>query len=129
MNQLGRILAIFHPDLGLIPPTLESSETQADDERTPPQRRRQSARERYKPKEWWKKPHTEPQKAGVELLMSGEFGRVGPKYRERGFPGVGGGSRNLATLLRQRASSTRPIPKEEFAEVRYSGISRRRISL
>ncbi|KAJ7070505.1 WD40-repeat-containing domain protein [Mycena amicta] len=44
----------------------------------------------------------EPQEAGVRLLHSGDFGRVGPKIRSRG------NNLNIAKTLRSRASQARP---------------------
>ncbi|KAH0838129.1 WD40-repeat-containing domain protein [Lanmaoa asiatica] len=45
----------------------------------------------------WFAPHTEPQKRGVELLMSGEFGHVANKLRSKK------GSRNISRLLLDRS--------------------------
>lgn len=53
----------------------------------------------------------EPQQVGLELLMSGEFGRVGNKVRSRA------GRQNLAKIIRGRAASTRQMPKEDLAAV------------
>ena len=63
-------------------------------------------------KSWWKKPHTEPQPAGVELLMSGEFGRVGRKAYTQPD-----GSRNFSRVLRERSMNIHPLPKQELCEV------------
>lgn len=61
----------------------------------------------------WYPPATEPQEAGVELLMGGEFGRVGPKIRSRQ------NDVNIARTLRNRAYNPRPIQyKEDVASVR-----------
>ncbi|KAG6919041.1 hypothetical protein DXG01_009751 [Tephrocybe rancida] len=59
----------------------------------------------------WKGPETtEPQQAGVELLNSGEFGRVGAKARIRR------NDINLTKLILNRARRPHPISnKEEYA--------------
>ncbi|KAK7063723.1 WD-repeats-region domain-containing protein [Favolaschia claudopus] len=52
---------------------------------------------------------TEPQEAGVQLLHSGEFGRVGPKIKSRR------NDLNIAKQLRRRASQARPrFYKEDY---------------
>ncbi|KAJ6520392.1 WD40-repeat-containing domain protein [Mycena sanguinolenta] len=52
---------------------------------------------------------TEPQEAGVKLIHSGEFGRVGPKIRSRR------NDLNIAKQLRARASQARPrFYKEDY---------------
>ena len=73
-----------------------------------------------KVEKWWKKPYTEPQEAGLRLLHSGEFGRISPKER----------TRNLARILRERALSQRPVPKEDICEVStYTSLGCRHRSL
>ncbi|KAF8445715.1 WD40 repeat-like protein [Boletus edulis BED1] len=58
----------------------------------------------------WYPPHTEPQKTGVELLMSGEFGRVSNKLRSNK------GSKNVSRLLLDRSCNPRGIlSKEELS--------------
>ncbi|KAI9570371.1 WD40 repeat-like protein [Boletus coccyginus] len=57
----------------------------------------------------WCLPHSEPQKTGVELLMSGEFGRVGNKLRSKK------GSRNVSRLLLDRSCKPRgTLAREEL---------------
>ncbi|KAG8219620.1 WD40-repeat-containing domain protein [Butyriboletus roseoflavus] len=57
----------------------------------------------------WFPPHTEPQKRGVELLMSGEFGHVGNKIRSNK------GSRNVSRLLLDRSFKPRgTLSREEL---------------
>ncbi|KAJ7157164.1 WD40 repeat-like protein [Mycena filopes] len=52
---------------------------------------------------------TEPQEAGVQLLHSGDFGRVGNKIKSRR------GDLNIAKVLRSRASQARPkFYKEDY---------------
>lgn len=52
-------------------------------------------------------PHTEPQKGGAELLMSGEFGRVRDKIRTRK------GSKNISRLLLDRSCMSQGMPSRE----------------
>ena len=60
----------------------------------------------------WFKPHTEPQEAGTQLLMGGEFGRVGNRI------GSMRKNTNISKLIRDRASQARPsIYKEDIANV------------
>ena len=60
----------------------------------------------------WFKPHTEPQEAGTQLLMGGEYGRVRDRIRSLRR------NVNIAKLLRDRASQARPsIYKEDTANV------------
>lgn len=60
----------------------------------------------------WFPPHTEPQKRGVELLMSGEFGHVGNKLRSNRD------RRNVSRLLLDRSSKPRGIlSREELTSV------------
>jgi WD repeat-containing protein 23 len=55
---------------------------------------------------------TEPQKAGVELLSSGDFGRVGDKLRSRR------NDLNIAKFIHKRSSQPIVIPcKEDYASV------------
>jgi WD repeat-containing protein 23 len=58
---------------------------------------------------------TEPQKAGVELLRSGDFGRVADKLRSRRS------DINLPKLIYKRSMRPEPVSyKEDFASVRIS---------
>lgn len=58
---------------------------------------------------------TEPQEPGVQLIHSGEFGRVGPKIKSRRK------DLNIAKQLRSRASQARPrFCKEDYTSVRCS---------
>lgn len=82
-----------------------------DVEEEDPQSRLSRGERMSRVNEWWKKPHREPQPAGVQLLMSGEFGRVGPKLRSRGV-----GNRSLAKLVKERVAGPGRIPKEDFCE-------------
>jgi len=60
----------------------------------------------------WYPPHIEPQKRGVELLMSGEFGRVGNKLRSKK------GSRDISRLLLDRSCKPRgTLSREELTSV------------
>jgi len=60
-------------------------------------------------------PVTEPQKAGVELLASGEFGRVGVKSRDRRQ------RFNVArTVLNQGNHPVPSLNREELSSVRWS---------
>lgn len=62
----------------------------------------------------WYPPHTEPQKKGVELLMSGEFGRVGNKLRSNK------GRRNISRLLLDRSCKPGVTQfREELTSVRF----------
>ncbi|KAL5494725.1 hypothetical protein ACEPAI_186 [Sanghuangporus weigelae] len=60
---------------------------------------------------WWKKPHSEPQPAGIALLMGGEFGRVGKRAHMQ-LDGNCGFSR----ILRERSRSIHPMPKQDLCE-------------
>lgn len=64
-------------------------------------------------REAWKGPKiTEPQQAGVELLNSGDFGRVANKTRARR------NDANLAKLIFKRATELQPTSyKEDYANV------------
>ncbi|KAF9229038.1 WD40 repeat-like protein [Gyrodon lividus] len=58
----------------------------------------------------WFPPHTEPHKRGVELLMSGEFGRVSNKLKSKS------GRKSVSRLLLDRSSSPRStMYREELA--------------
>jgi WD repeat-containing protein 23 len=58
---------------------------------------------------------TEPQEAGLNLLMSGEFGRVGQRLGSRRS------NMDVARLLRDRGTKTRPSNyKEDIASVSLS---------
>ena len=64
---------------------------------------------------WWPKV-TEPQKEGLDLLYSGEFGRLLHQIQTRG------GQRSVARNLLSRGMSARPIPKEDITCVRFSTL-------
>lgn len=104
---LGRILSTLRSNPG-VTNVAALFETEQDGEREEPRALRERA-ERAK-RDWWKRPHTEPQEAGLNLLHSGEFGRIGPKTR----------ARNLARLLRERSLSQKPMAKEDLCEVNLS---------
>ena len=55
----------------------------------------------------WFPPHTEPQARGVELLMGGEFGRVGNKIKTKK------GSRNISRLFLDRSCRPQGTPSRE----------------
>lgn len=55
----------------------------------------------------WFPPHTQPQKRGIELLMSGEFGRVDNKIKTKK------GSRNISRLLLDRSARPQGTPSRE----------------
>jgi DDB1- and CUL4-associated factor 11 len=58
---------------------------------------------------------TEPQKAGMELLTSGDFGRVAAKLRSRRS------DVNVAKLIYKRSMRPKPVSyKEDYASVRIS---------
>ncbi|TBU63826.1 WD40 repeat-like protein [Dichomitus squalens] len=57
--------------------------------------------------EWWPK-RTEPQKEGLELLYSGEFGRLLHQIQARE------GQHNVARNLLNRGTNARPTPKEDI---------------
>lgn len=66
---------------------------------------------RQAPKQWFP-PVTEPSEAGVQLLNSGEYGRIANKIRKNRK------ERNLARSLTQRLYKPRPtLFKEEVANV------------
>jgi WD repeat-containing protein 23 len=91
---------------------------------------------------WWKTPHSDPQPAGVKLLLSGEFGRVRVKqmmYQREGWrmdeqermvrddkenaePGIGRERPNLHPRykldyrLRSIHEKTRYMPREDLVE-------------
>lgn len=55
---------------------------------------------------------TEPQEAGLELLKSGDFGRVGDKLRSRRS------DINIAKFIYKRPMQLKPVPsKEDYASV------------
>lgn len=57
-------------------------------------------------------PATSPQAAGVNLIKSGEFGRIAPKIRARR------NNRNLASVLSNRLTSPHPaLYKEQYSAV------------
>ncbi|OCB87134.1 WD40 repeat-like protein [Sanghuangporus baumii] len=60
---------------------------------------------------WWKKPHSEPQPAGVALLKGGEFGRMG----RRAYMQLDG-NRSFSRILRERSRSIHPMPKQDLCE-------------
>lgn len=67
----------------------------------------------YRPRQWFP-PVLEPQDEGVELLKSGDFGRVGTKMN--GLYGSG----NLARTIINRSTRPQPYPalyKEDYASV------------
>ncbi|EKM61354.1 uncharacterized protein PHACADRAFT_247904 [Phanerochaete carnosa HHB-10118-sp] len=61
------------------------------------------------PRSHWKKEVTEPKQAGLNLLYSGEFGRIHHQIRSRNKAG------NAAKFLLSRSSTIRPPPREDFA--------------
>ncbi|EIN13833.1 WD40 repeat-like protein [Punctularia strigosozonata HHB-11173 SS5] len=63
------------------------------------------------PQPSWTQPHREPQEAGVRLLGSGDFGRVGPKLRSRQR-----NQRNVSRELEDRRVRLRPSPREVYAQ-------------
>lgn len=130
-------LHFFLPRIVLI----TSGRTNSQDEETP-----RTRRSRRRPvlgtslppaPSWWKAPYREPQPAGVQLIMSGEFGRVGVKrrlYYREGWTidkqgkvkgrNVGEGQEGkeihpgfkLDYALRSRHTMTRYMPKEDLME-------------
>ncbi|THH05177.1 hypothetical protein EW145_g4993 [Phellinidium pouzarii] len=104
LNAVDRILSLFRSAHSSLPIPIPRR-TEGDE---PHPNFSQSERIR-RAKEWWKKPHKEPQPAGVELLMSGEFGRIGPKTYSRG-------SQNLARVLRERSINISRMPTEDLCE-------------
>ena len=60
-------------------------------------------------KSWWKRPHEKPQPRGVELLMSGEFGRVTKR--------LSGGQKNIGRLLTARKTGIRDFPRQDICDV------------
>jgi DDB1- and CUL4-associated factor 11 len=63
------------------------------------------------PKPSWTEPYKEPQEAGVRLLISGEYGRVGPKIKSRLHQ-----RRNVSRMLEDRRMKLRPSPKEAYTQ-------------
>ena len=61
--------------------------------------------------EWWPEV-TEPKKEGLELLYSGEFGRISHQKASRD------GRNNVARNLLSRGLSSRPVYKEDITSVR-----------
>jgi DDB1- and CUL4-associated factor 11 len=61
----------------------------------------------------WRRPQiTEPQKPGLELLMSGEFGHIGRKMKSKKY------RRNVSRRIFDRATSARGLMhKEDLASV------------
>lgn len=59
----------------------------------------------------WHEEVKEPKQGGLDLLFSGEFGRIQHQMRSRNKAG------NVAKLLLNRGSQVRPIHKEDFATV------------
>lgn len=134
-DNLNRVITLIRNTVGSVQivPTHASANNQAnsDDEEEEEQEqlrasRRASGRNRRsnrdKTPDWWRKTHTEPQRVGQELLMSGEFGRIIPKMRNYR---MGNRGQNLARLLRERMMGTRPLPKEDLCEVRIFHQSKR----
>lgn len=60
----------------------------------------------------WFPPVTTPQRAGAELLMGGEFGRIGVEARSRK------GSANFSKAILSSRSKLRPTPKQDITNVR-----------
>lgn len=111
-NALGSILGLVRRNLALsrlIPNAtsrdgIEGEET--GDLSSPKNRRNRTVQS------WWKQPHKEPQPAGVQLLMGGEFGRVGRReYAQKD------GNRNFSRVLRERSMNVGQMPKQYLSEV------------
>ena len=60
----------------------------------------------------WFPPVTAPQEAGLKLLMSGEFGRIGVDARSRK------GSSNFSKAILSSRSKLRQTPKQDITNVR-----------
>ena len=60
----------------------------------------------------WFTPVTAPQEAGLKLLMSGEFGRIGVETRSRR------GSANVSEAILSSRSKLRPTPRQDITNVR-----------
>jgi WD repeat-containing protein 23 len=66
----------------------------------------------------WFQEVTEPQKPGVELLKSGDFGRVADKLRSRRS------DVNIAKFISKQSSRPTPVPyKENYASVSISELT------
>ncbi|KAG6873840.1 hypothetical protein C0995_010452 [Termitomyces sp. Mi166 len=102
LNTLGRGRGLGHPD--------EDEEYEEDDDDDDDDYYTSFRSAAVAP---WKSPEiAEPQKEGVELLNSGDFGRVGSKARKRR------NDINLANLILDRARRSRPVRnnlKEDYA--------------
>lgn len=61
---------------------------------------------------WQHTPITEPQKEGLDLLFSGEFGRIQHQVRSRNK------AANVAKFFMNRSTKLRPSYTEDFASVR-----------
>ena len=117
-NALNRILAVFqtrsvtgggvnriHNIRSRSDASEQSSETGGDSGPTNHAQRRKWI------ESWWKKPHSEPQPAGVALLTGGEFGRVGRRsYIEPDE------TRNFSRVLIERSKSIHPISRQDLCE-------------
>lgn len=136
-DNLNRVITLIRNTVGSVQivPAHASANNQAnsDDEEEGEEEeeelratRRTSGRNRRsnrdKTPDWWRKTHTEPQRVGQELLISGEFGRILPKMRNYR---MGKRGQNMARLLRERMMGTRPLPKEDLCEVRILHWSKR----
>ena len=60
----------------------------------------------------WFSPVTEPQEAGIRLLMGGEFGRIGVEAQSRK------GSANFSKVILSSRSKLRPTPRQDITNVR-----------
>ena len=60
----------------------------------------------------WFSPVTEPQEAGIRLLMGGEFGRIGVEAQSRK------GSASFSKAILSSRSELRPTPRQDIANVR-----------
>lgn len=132
-DNLNRVITLIRNTVGSVQivPAHASATNQAnsDDEEEEEEELRATRRtsgnrrsNRDKTPDWWRKTHTQPQRVGQELLMSGEFGRILPKMRNYR---IGNRGQNMARLLRERTMGTRPLPKEDLCEVRILHWSKR----
>ena len=64
-------------------------------------------------RDWWPKV-TKPEKAGLELLFGGEFGRIQHQIKSRS------GNHNIARKIVSRRLGPRPTRKEDIASVSHS---------
>ncbi|EJC98714.1 WD40 repeat-like protein [Fomitiporia mediterranea MF3/22] len=116
-NTLGRVLAFLRSGstrLTVVPNARSRTTTEevSDDDFTRTTGQANTAYNRRNwVQSWWKKPHTEPQPAGVALLMGGEFGRIGRKMHN-----LPDGSRNFSRILRERSMRIQPMPKQDLTE-------------